>query len=105
MAYSIDLRQRVVRVVADGGSKAEAARRFDVSIWCVHDWCGRADLAPAYPRTRRRKLDRLALRRHVAQHPEATLQERARHFGVRINAIWYALRQGQVTRKKNSAVR
>ena len=105
MAYSADLRQRVVEFVGEGGSKAEAARRFRVSIWCVHDWYGRADLTPKYPRTRRRKLDRVALRQHVRQHPEATLQERARHFGVQINAIWYALRQGQITRKKNSTVR
>ncbi|MCA9501053.1 MAG: transposase [Nitrospirales bacterium] len=104
MAYSIDLRKRVVGFVTGGGSKAEAARRFRVSIWCVHDWCRRTDLGPTYPRTRRRKLDRVALRRHVAQHPEATLQERAHHFGVRINAIWYALRQSQVTRKKNSTI-
>jgi hypothetical protein len=36
----------------------------------------------------------------VRQHPEVTLQERARHFVVRIYAIWYALFQGHVTRKK-----
>ena len=50
---------------------------------------------------RRRKLDRLALRQHVAHHPEATLKERAPHFGVAINAIWYALQQVKVTHKKN----
>lgn len=48
MAYSIDLRQRVMGFVVDGGSKAEAARRFGVSIWCVHDGYGRADLAPTF---------------------------------------------------------
>jgi len=105
MAYSIDLRKRVVEFVEEGGGKAEAARRFRVSLWCVHDWCGRTDLAPKRHGPRQRKLDRLALRQHVAQHPAATLQERAQHFGVRINAIWYALRQLQVTHKKNSTVR
>ena len=105
MAYSIDLRKRVVAFVEEGGSQAEAARRFRVSVWCVKDWCGRVDLAPKRHGPRRRKLDRTALRQHVAQHPEATLKERAQHFGVQINAIWYALRQLQVTRKKNSALR
>jgi transposase len=105
MAYSIDLRKRVVEFVEEGGSKAEAARRFRVSGWCVHDWCCRADLTPKQHGPRRRKLDRLALRQHVAHHPEATLKERAPHFGVAINAIWYALQQVKVTHKKNSAVR
>ncbi len=105
MAYSIDLRKRVVGFVAEGGSKVEAARRFRVSGWCVKDWCGRSDLAPKRHGPRQRKLDRVALRQHVTHHPEATLKERAQHFGVAINAIWYALRQLKVTRKKNSAVR
>ena len=43
MAYSIDLRKRVVEFGEEGGSKAEAARRFRVSGWCVHDWCDRSD--------------------------------------------------------------
>ena len=104
MAYSIDLRKRVVEFVEAGGRKAEAARRFRVSIWCVQDWGTRADLAPKHQGPRRRKLDRLALRQHVAQHSDATLKERAQHFGVRINAIWYALRQMKVTHKKNAAI-
>jgi transposase-like protein len=31
MGYSVDLRQRVIQSVRPGGSKAEAARRFQVS--------------------------------------------------------------------------
>ncbi len=96
----INLRKQVVEFVKEGGTKADAARRFRVSVWCVHEWCGRAGLAPKRHGPRRRKLDRLALRQHVAQHPDATLKERAQHFGGRINAIWYALRQMKVTHKK-----
>ncbi len=105
MAYSIDLRKRVVQFVEEGGTKAEAARRFRVSLWCVQNWCRRTHLGPKRHGPRQRKLDRAALRHHVRQHPDATLNERAQHFGVRINAIWYALRQMKVTHKKNSAVR
>ncbi len=105
MAYSIDLRKRVVEFfVEEGGSKAEAVRRFRVSGWCAHDWYGRFDLAPKRHGPRRRKLDRTALRQHVAHHHDATLKERAQHFGVAINAIWYALQQLNVTHKKISAV-
>jgi len=105
MAYSLDLRKRVVGFVEQGGSKAAAARRFQVSVWCVQDWCQRPHLAPKRHGPRRRKLDRQALRQHVAQYPDATLKERAQHFGVQINAIWVALQCLKITCKKNSAVR
>ena len=105
MAYSLDLRKRVVGFVEEGGSKAEAARRFRVSEWCVQDWCRRPNLGPKRHGTRRRKLERQALRQHVAQYPEATLKERAQHFGVQINAIWVALKHLKITCKKNPAVR
>jgi transposase len=41
MTYSLDLRQRVVAYVEQGGS--EAASHFKVSPWCVGDWCKRDD--------------------------------------------------------------
>ena len=46
MTYSKDLRKRVVAFVESGGSRAEAARLFEVSRWCVYDWINREDLAP-----------------------------------------------------------
>ena len=65
MTYSIDLRKRVVEFVSEGGSKAEASRRYEVSLWCVDDWCKREDLAPKVHSLRQRKIDKEALRRHV----------------------------------------
>ncbi len=101
MVYSIDLQQRVVASVEEGGRNAEATRRFCVSGWCVQNWCGRSDLVPKQHGPGQPKLDRLALRQHVAHHPAATLKERAQHVGVAINAIWYALQRIQVTHKKS----
>jgi len=58
MAYSIDLRERVVDFVKSGGTKAAAHRRFMVSLWCVNNWCKRAILAPTYSHQGRpRKVD------------------------------------------------
>jgi len=104
MTYSLDLRKRVVGFVNEGGSKAEASRRFEVSLWCVNDWCKRDDLAPAPHPMRHRKLDKEALRRHVQQYPDALLRERAEHFGVYINAIWYSMRKMKLTHKKSDAL-
>ena len=46
MTYSVDLRKKVVAFVHDGGSQAEAARRFEVSLWCVQDWQARKTCGP-----------------------------------------------------------
>ncbi len=104
MTYGIDLRKRVVGFVEDGGSKAEASRRFEVSLWCVNDWCNRGDLAPKAQSLRQRKIDKEALRRHVQQYPDALLRERAELFGVRINAVWSMMRKMKLTHKKSYAL-
>ncbi len=104
MTYSIDLRRRVVGFVEAGGSKAEASRRFGVSLWCVGDWCKRQDLAPKTQSLRHRKIDKEALRRHVRLYPDALLRERAQLFGVHINAVWSMMRKMELTHKKSDAL-
>ena len=104
MTYSVDLRKRVVGFVNEGGSKAGASRRFEVSLWCVDDWCKRGDLAPKSHSLRHRKIDKEALRRHVQQYPDALLRERAELFEVRINAVWSMMRKMKLTYKKSDAL-
>ena len=101
MTYSVDFRKKVVAYVRGGGGQAEAARRFDISLWCVRDWLAREDLRPQQKgMPRRRKLDKDALRAHVRDEPDALLRERAAHFGVRTSRMGWALRQLKLTRKK-----
>ena len=104
MTYSVDLRKRVVGFVVTGGSKAEASRRYKVSLWCVNDWCKRDNLTPAPQKGRKRKLDWKAVSQHIQEYPDALLRERAQHFGVHTSAIWYANKQMKLTRKKNSKI-
>ena len=104
MTYSTDLRRRVVDFVAKGGSKAEASRRYEVSLWCVNDWCRRKNLTPSPQLGRKRKLDWKALARHIQENPDALLRERAQHFGVHTSAIGYAQKQMKLTRKKNTKI-
>jgi len=49
-----------------------------------------------------RRLDWGALRTQVAQQPDRTQKERARHFGVSRHCIWHALQQMKLSRKKNA---
>ena len=99
MTYSIDLRKRVVSFVREGGSVAEASRRFSVHYDSVRGWLKRDDLRPKAHGSRQRKLDKAALKQHVKAHPHAKLSERAKHFGVHTNAIWYQLKQMKLTKK------
>lgn len=101
MTYSVDLRKKVVAFVRDGGSQREAARHFDISLWCVRAWLARKDLKPQQQGvSHQRKLDKEAVRAHVRDHPDAILRERAAYFGVHISSIGWALRRLKLTRKK-----
>jgi putative transposase len=104
MTYSVDLRKRAISFVNEGGSKADAARIFGINRQTLYNWLESKDLHPKRCGPRRRKLDKAALAAHVQAHPDALLRERAAHFGVRVNAVWVALRRMQMT-KKNDALR
>ena len=106
MRCSSDLRKRGIDFVRGGGSKAEAARRFQVSRASVYHWVTAPDgLAYQRPGPRGpRRLDWAALRAHVQQYPALTQKERAQHFRVSRHCIWYALRQMGVTWKKNAGL-
>jgi transposase len=104
MTYSVDLRKRVVAFVEVGGSKTEAARRFSVSEGSVHNWLKRDNLAPTKVKRRHRKLDWKALEQHIKDNPDAKLKERAEHFRVHPSAIWYAIKEMNITRKKTAKV-
>ncbi|NIT59302.1 MAG: helix-turn-helix domain-containing protein, partial [Aliifodinibius sp.] len=104
MSYSIDLRQRVMNYIQSGGSKTQACRLFQVGRTTIYRWLQREDLRPTRTVRRHRKLDWDALKRHVQTYPDALLKERAAHFGVHINAIWYALKCMKIRYKKNAPV-
>ena len=102
MSYSSDFRKCVLDFVSNGGSKAEASRRFGISRTIIYEWLAAEDPltcktpGPQGPRT----IDYQALKQHVADFPDATQQERAAHFGVSRHGIWYALKKLDITRKK-----
>lgn len=96
-----DIRKRVIAFVRGGGSKAEAAWRFEVSQASVYRWLKPDGLEYDRPGPRgAHKLDREALKAHVEEHADMTQKERAQHFGVSRHCVWYALRQLKSSRKK-----
>jgi putative transposase len=112
MSHSLDLRERVVGYVKEGGSPTVAAGIYKVSRSTIYRWLGREDLRPTVVKTRKRKMDWAALKEHVEQYPEAQLKDRAKQFGVQPVAqvgrspcaVHYALRKMKITRKKRVKV-
>ena len=100
MAYSLDLRQRVIDRVNQGHSVEETSELFQVSPATIYRWRQRPSLERTVVTQRRRKLDPVALRQHVRQHPEARLKDRAKIFGVHPSAMGHALKRHRITVQK-----
>ncbi len=104
MAYSLDLRKRVLTFIENGGSKVEAAKLFNVSRDIIYKWQRASDpLAVQKPGPRGpRCIDYKALEQQVKDYPDQTMIERAAHFGVSKYCIWYGLRKLGISRKKDT---
>ena len=104
MAYSTDLRKRVLDFIEAGGKKSEAARRFTLSRSTINRWVAADDpLTIRKPGPKKmRVIDEHALTAHVKDFPDFTHKQRAAHFGVSQSCIGYGLRKLGITRKKNT---
>ena len=102
MTYSTDLRKRVLDFITNGGSKASAERTFGISRRTIYNWLeAKTPLTYEKPGPKGpRHIDYDTLEQHVADFPDNTLAERAKHFGVSTNGIFYALSKLNITRKK-----
>lgn len=102
--YSIDLRQRVVEYLQKTQDKKKASELFQVGIATVYRWAARfAQKGHVEPLRRERaykKIDDEQLIAYVKEHPDHFLSEIAAHFGLTLQAIFYALKRLKITRKK-----
>lgn len=104
-ASALDLRERVVKFIPGGGSKAAAARRFALARSSGYRHLTAAHKGALRPKTSWgtwRKLAPEKLPAHVKKHPDATLKELQTVFGVSQHAVWVRLEQLGFTLKKNS---
>ena len=108
-AYSLDLRQRAVAYVLEGGEKKTACHIFQIGRDTLYRWLRQyqteGELAPK-PRGKyaSRKLDDAVVAQYIAAHPDATLKELGEVFTVSAVAIWKACHRLQIIRKKNATV-
>ena len=113
-AYATDLRERMVRVVAEGQPLREAARRFGVSASAVKRYVVRQQETgslerkpiPGGPRKISREQDAI-LRARLEAEPDATVWEHgawwAEHQGQEVSeaTMWRALRRLGWTHQKS----
>lgn len=102
MAYSLDYRQRVMKIKSEENlTFEETSKRFGVAMRTLFNWKQR--LEPKNTRDKPAiKIDMEALAKDVEEHPDAYQYERADKFGVSQWGIGLALRRLKVSYKKNS---
>ncbi|ABA58090.1 Transposase [Nitrosococcus oceani ATCC 19707] len=100
MTYSLDLREAAISYINSGGSKVEASRLFGFSRNTLYRWLNTDDLQPKKHGFRNRKLDKAALKKHVEDHPDMFLHERAEVFGVHTSSISRALKAMRIVKKR-----
>ena len=107
-AYSLDLRERAVEYVLDGGSKDDACRIFKIARDTLYRWLKQhretGSLKAKPLGSRPWKLDHAAIAEYVKDNNDNTLEEYAAQFNTVPSAIDYVLRKQGITRKKNHAV-
>jgi len=112
MAYSLDLRERVVAAVKEGGKQPEVAERFKVSLSSVERYLRperqgekRAKPPPGRPASISAEAYR-ALAEQVARHNDASLKEHCelwreeQRTSVSVYAMCRALQRAELPRKK-----
>ena len=114
-AYSLDLRERVVKALASGQSCRAAAARFGVSVATVVRWGQRQRRtgSPAASRVGGYRPyvlagERVWLLRRVGEKPDLTLraiQAELRSRGIKVSyyAVWHFFEHEGITFKKKPA--
>lgn len=105
MAYSIDLRKKVIEYLSKGNSQRQAQKVFGVSRSALKAWQKKykqtGDLKDKELCRKFKKLDPEKLLSYVREHPSAYLKEIGEAFGCSGMAVLKAFRRLNITRKKN----
>ncbi|HAT1827063.1 TPA: IS630 transposase-related protein [Legionella pneumophila] len=108
MSHTTEIRERVLAYIEEGGLIKTACQLFGVSRSSIQRWRLRKAvvgiLSPVERINVPYKIDDEALRRYIETHPDAHLNELARHFGLTPSGIWRALKCLKITRKKKSTL-
>ena len=104
MAYSEDLRKKVIEYLEAGHTQKSAKEVFNVGLTSIKEWKKQyketGSLSTKKPNRSYKKIDPEKLSAYVKEHPDAYLREIAEEFGCTDMAVYYALGKLKITRKK-----
>ena len=106
MAYSVDLRSRVINSIKEGRTQEETSERFNVGTATIQRWLV---LLSETGSLEKRPLNRSAsifksekLETYINENPNALLKDIAQYFGGSTTGAFYALEREQITYKKRN---
>ena len=104
MAYSIDFIERSVAYKKEGHTFKQLEETFHISSATYYDWNEKLEIGfykkEKQKKERRRKIDKDKLKQAVKEKPDAFLREYATQFNCTPVAVFYALENLNITRKK-----
>jgi len=101
--YELKIRQAVVDFINNGGSKIDAARRFNLSRSTVYRCIaadGKGTLEPKKRIGVGRKIDPDVLRKVLEENPDATLSDLSKIFNAHFVTVWHCLEKMGVKLKR-----
>jgi transposase len=108
MAYSVDLRSRVIDFIRAGNTQKEASVVFKVGTSTIKGWLA---LLSETGSLEKRPLNRTSpkfesekLNAYIENNPNALLKDIASHFGGSISGADTALRREKITYKKKRVI-
>jgi transposase len=105
MAYSIDFRAKAVEYKDKGHTFAELKEAYGIDNKTYAKWKRLYAETQSYKDKKRRsrggKIAMDKLLQNVKKKPDSYLKELAKPFGCTPTAVFYALRWGNITYKKN----
>jgi len=106
MAYSVDLRSRVIDFIREGHTQEETSLIFKVGTSTIKRWLA---LLSETGSLQKRPLNRSAsifesekLQSYIEENPDAFLKDIAEHFGGSVTGAFYALEREKITLKKRA---
>ena len=106
MAYSIDLRIRVIDYVKQGNTYEKTSKIFNVGTATIERWLA---LLSETGGLKKRPLNRTApkfesekLQAYIEENSDALLKDVAEHFGGSITGAFNALEREKITLKKRA---
>jgi len=105
MTYSKDFREQVLSHIDMGSTIEDVSQLFSVGTSSIKRWKHHRKqtgsvMGPGRPQ-KPYKIDDAELKQYIKMHPDAFLNEIAKHFGVTSPGIFAALKRLKITRKKS----